>query len=185
MYQMSVTFNLSSLWKYSKFHTLEIMSRADTVFLLHFADVCIDMYVEEEWAVVSKTFNKLKSFCKLPFMSNVVQQVGFDGQEECGRDLFCNGSPFSGYSWANSVALCPVFTGFTRHCSNSQTNWSPRVHGRMEESKQRSNTSPLRPSANLTYTQTNMQSHTHTAFYLLLKDVSVTHMIFQDSPTHS
>lgn len=154
------------------------MSRADTVFLLHFADVCIDMYVEEEWPVVSSYLFRS--------MSNVVQQVGFDGQEECGlRDLFCNGSPFSGCSWANSVALCPVFTGFTRHCSNSQTNWSPRVHGRMEESKQRSNTSPLRPSANLTYTQTNMQSHTHTAFYLLLKDVSVTHLIFQDSPTHS
>lgn len=35
------------------------MSRADTVFLLHFADVCIDMYVEEEWPVVSNTFNKV------------------------------------------------------------------------------------------------------------------------------
>lgn len=161
MYQMSVTFNLSSLWKYSKFHTLEIMSRADTVFLLHFADVCIDMYVEEEWAVVSKTFNKLKSFCKLPFMSNVVQQVGFDGQEECGRDLFCNGSPFSGYSWANSVACNVLFLRVSHVTVQTLKQTDPQEY--MEEWKRANSALILHRSDLLLTWHTHRQtcSHTH------------------------
>lgn len=63
------------------------------------------------------------------------------------------------------------FTGFTRHCSNAQTGWSPSVHGREQTAHQYFTT------LTFCYHGTHIGKHTHT-FYLCSQNTQTRVMCF-------